>query len=73
MVPEFGIRGLGPAPAGDSQRLIDANDAEALSADHQYLLLDDSAVGRLTRLQVLTSTFERGAPQDVPEQEVANA
>lgn len=53
-VTEFGIRSLGPASAGDSQRLLDATDAETLTADHHYLVLDDSVSGRLTRLQVLT-------------------
>lgn len=57
---EFGMRALGAATGADSQRLLDSSDAETLTAEQQYLLHDDAAVGRLVRLQVLTSSIERG-------------
>jgi hypothetical protein len=57
---EFGMRALGAATGADSQRLLDSNDAETLTSEQQYLLHDDAAVGRLVRLQILTSSIERG-------------
>jgi hypothetical protein len=63
---EFGIRAMGPASASDSQKFLDSGDAEMLSGDHQYFILDDTLPGRLTRLQVLTPSL-RPKEQEQPE------
>jgi len=73
LLAEFGMRGLGPSAAGDSQKLLDASDAEALTADHHYLLFDDSVTGRLTRLQVLTPSLQRVETASMPVAEVSDA
>lgn len=65
MLAEFGMRVLGPATSGDSQRLLESNEAEGLTSEHQYLLVDDFHPGKTTRLQVLTPTFEESS--DTPE------
>lgn len=72
-ITEFGIRGLGSCSASDSQKLLDTNDAESLSAEHQYLILDDMVPGRLMRLQVLTPSLQSDTVAIVSESEAANA
>lgn len=70
LIPEFGIRALGPASGGESQRMLEASDAETLTADHQYMCWDDTAPGRLTRLQVLTPSL---APAEAEPDLIAEA
>lgn len=57
---EFGMRGIGPASATDSQRVIESNDAETLTADYQYLFLDDEHSNKISRLQATVSSCEEG-------------
>lgn len=71
-ISEFGTRALGPASAGDSQRLLDGNDAETLAAEHQYVIIDDQAQNKIVRSQVLTSNLQRTVAAERSVKELAD-